>query len=223
MIHINYITGFPNFFDSPLQSSMLEKAYKKSLFSYRVVDLRDYTLDKHKSIDDKPYGGFPGMVLRPEPLFRAIEHIQVLHSDQELIYCSPDGEMFNQEIAESLAKKSCLTFICGHFKGIDQRVIETFKPRLISIGNFVITGGELASLVITDACVRLIDGVLNNPESAKSDSFIDGKIDHAYYTRPRNYRDLNVPETLVSGHHKKINEWKTEQQSVKTRLFKKGK
>lgn len=216
---INIVTGFPGFFDSPLTVSMLGKAVDRGVCRYHRYDLREYTLDRHQQIDDEPYAGKPGMVLKPEPFFRAMDHIQALHEPHPVIYCGPEGERLTQSLARELATEQTLTFLCGHFKGIDHRVIDTYVTRRISIGDFIITGGELATLVVLDATVRLLPGVMNNAESADSDSFEDGMLDCDYYTRPAEYRGQRVPDVLNSGDHARIQEWKRQNKKEKTDRF----
>jgi tRNA (guanine37-N1)-methyltransferase len=219
MMHINYVTGFPDFFSSPLNTSMLKKAQKKSLFSYEIFDLKNYTLNKHMVIDDTPFAGKPGMLLKPEPFFRAMDHILESYGDHPIIFMGPEGKKLDQDIAKSFVNFETITFLCGHFKGIDQRVIDRYVTDRISIGDFIITGGELASLVMTDTVVRLIPGVLNDLGSATSDSFEDGLLDSDYYTRPETYREQSVPKVLLGGNHKEIEKWKLENKLLKTKEF----
>lgn len=217
---INFVTGFPTFFDSPLQSSILKKAADKNCVSYCMYDLKDYTLSKHKTIDDEPFGGKPGMVLKPEPFFRVMTHLFELHGKHRVIYCGPEGETFSQPRAKALAKDETITFLCGHFKGIDHRVIDTFVTDRISIGDYIITGGELAALVVSDAVVRLLPGVLNTLKSAETDSFEDGLLDADHFTRPAEFRGHRVPDELLSGHHKNIEQWTQSNKIEKTKRFK---
>ena len=219
MIRINYVTGFPDFFESPFQSSMLKKAMQRDLFKPEVFDLKNYTVTKHKNIDDEPFAGKPGMLLKPEPFFRAMDEIENRFEKHTIIYCGPEGKQFSQKLAIEFSEQKCITFLCGHFKGIDQRVKDKYITDYISIGDFIVTGGELASLVITDAIVRLIPGVLNDIKSAKTDSFEDGLLDCDYYTRPDSYRNLKVPDALLSGNHAEIEKWKIQQRLNKTKLF----
>jgi tRNA (guanine37-N1)-methyltransferase len=219
LIRINYITGFPDFFESPFRSSMLNKAMKKELFVPEFFDLKNYSVSKHKNIDDEPFAGKPGMLLKPEPFFRAMDEIENRFQKHTVIYCGPEGKPFTQDLASSLSKKECITFLCGHFKGIDQRVKDKYVTEYISVGDFIITGGELASLIITDAIVRLIPGVLNDIKSAKTDSFEDGLLDCDYFTRPDSYRNLSVHDILLSGNHAEIEKWKFQQRLNKTKTF----
>ena len=215
---ISIITAFPDLVRQPVQESILKQAQKKTDITISVYDLRDYAYDKHKIVDDYPYGGGYGMVLKPEPYFEALEDVITQYPEKpKVIYASPQGTVFNQKKAHTLAEEKNLIFICGHYKGIDQRVIDTFVDEEISIGDYIISGGEVASLVIIDAVVRLQPGVLNHIESADTDSFSDGLLDSPYYTRPEEYRDLKVPEVLLSGHHAKIDEWRLEKKTAKTK------
>jgi len=212
------ITPFPDVIDSFMNNSMIKKAIKKQVVTYEILDLFQYTnkLDHH--IDDYPFGGGDGMVMKPEPIFRAFDSIKTKIEDStKVIYPTPDGRKFSQVEAKKFIKNKNLVFICGHYKGVDQRVRDNLITDEYSIGDYVITGGELSSLVIIDSIVRLLPGVLNNIESAKSDSFESDLLDCNYYTRPEIYRGLKVPKVLLSGHHQKIKEWKLEQKEIKTK------
>ena len=216
-MRISIITAFPDLVRQPVQESILKQAQKKTDITISVYDLRDYAHDKHKIVDDYQYGGGFGMVLKPEPYFEALEDVISKYKEKpKVIYASPQGTKFSQKKVCSLAENKDLIFICGHYKGIDQRVIDTFVDEEISIGDYIISGGELASLVIIDAVVRLQPGVLNHIESADTDSFSDGLLDNPHYTRPEIYRDLKVPDVLLSGHHAKIDEWRMEKKLAKT-------
>ncbi|MBI4810148.1 MAG: tRNA (guanosine(37)-N1)-methyltransferase TrmD [Ignavibacteriales bacterium] len=210
-MRIDVITGFPQLLRSPLSASIIRQAKKKKLVSIRIHDLRKYTHDKHKTIDDTPYGGGAGMVLKPEPIFECIETLQEKRNYDEVIYVTADGEKFNQKIANQLSMKTNLIFLCGHYKGIDHRVREKLITKEISIGDYVLTGGELAALVIIDALVRLIPGVLGDSESMLTDSFQGDLLDCPSYTKPAEYRGMKVPEVLLSGDHKSIEKWRYEQ------------
>ena len=212
------ITPFPDVIDSFMNNSMIKKAIKKQVVTYEILDLFEYTnkLDHH--IDDYPFGGGDGMVMKPEPIFRAFDSIKTKIEDStKVIYPTPDGRKFSQNEAKKFIKNKNLVFICGHYKGVDQRVRDNLITDEYSIGDYIITGGELSSLVIIDSIVRLLPGVLNNIESAKSDSFESDLLDCNYYTRPEIYRGLKVPKVLLSGHHQKIKEWKLEQKQIKTK------
>ena len=216
---IFFITPFPETVNSFMENSIIKKAKDKSLINYKVFNLFEYANLPHKNIDDYPFSGGTGMVMKPEPIFRAFDdvksHLKTLKS--RIIYPSPDGKIFNQDEAKKLKKNDSLVFICGHYKGVDQRVRDNLVTDEYSIGDYVITGGELSSLVIADSVIRLIPGVLNNIESAETDSFESNLLDCKYYTRPEIYRDLKVPDILLSGHHKKIEEWKLKLKKEKTK------
>jgi len=207
-IRIDVVTGFPKLLRSPLSESIVRQAKKKKLVTIRVHDLRKYAHDKHRTIDDTPYGGGAGMVLKPEPIFECLEKLLEIRKYEEVIYLSADGETFNQKIANQLSLKKNLLMLCGHYKGIDHRVRDKLITREISIGDYVLTGGELAALVVIDAAARLVPGVLGDEESAYRDSFGDGLLDHPHYTRPADFRGRQVPEVLLSGNHEAIRKWR---------------
>jgi len=216
-MRIDVVTGFPKLLSGPLNESIIRQAKKKKLVRIRVHDLRKYAQDKHRTIDDTPYGGGAGMVLKPEPIFACVESLTAKHSYDEIVYLTADGETFTQKIANELSLKGNLLFLCGHYKGVDERVRESLITRELSIGDYVLTGGELAALVVVDAVVRLIPGVLGDGESMLTDSFQDELLDHPSYTRPPVYRDMHVPEVLLSGDHKSIERWRRERRLEKTR------
>jgi len=213
------ITPFPDVIHSFMQNSMIKKAQEHEIVDYKVLNLFDYADKPHRNIDDYPFGGGTGMVMKPEPIFRAFDEIQNQFSSNlnNVIYPTPDGKVFNQNEANKFKESETLVFICGHYKGIDQRVRDNLVTHEYSIGDYIITGGELSSLVILDSIIRLIPGVLNNIKSAETDSFESGLLDCNYYTRPEVYRDLKVPEILLSGHHQKIEDWKLEEKKNKTK------
>jgi len=221
MMRIDILTGLPKLLESPLQESILRRAQVKKLVKIVVHDLREYTHDKHKTIDDTPYGGGAGMILKPEPVFECVEALVAERTYDEVIVLTADGEMFNQSLANELSLKKNLILIAGHYKGIDERVRESLATREISIGEYVLTGGELASAVLVDAVVRLVPGVINDGESALDDSFQDGLLGAPQYTKPAEYRGMNVPNVLLSGDHKKIAEWRQKQRSARTKQRKK--
>jgi tRNA (guanine37-N1)-methyltransferase len=216
-MRIDIVTGVPRLLESPFEESILKRAQEKGKVEIVVHDLRNFTHDKHKTIDDTPYGGGAGMVLKPEPLFECVEHLKAQRSYDEIILMSADGEKLQQRIANELSLKSNLLIICGHYKGVDDRVRQALVTREISIGDYVLTGGELAAAVLVDAVVRLVPGVLNDAESALSDSFQDGLLGAPEYTRPPEYRGMKVPEVLISGNHKEIEAWRTEQRLQRTK------
>ena len=217
-MRIDLITVLPGLVRSPLDHSILHRAQDKGLVEVRVHDLRDWGLGSYRQIDDLPYGGGGGMVLRPEPLFASIEALQEQLGEpyDEIIYLTPDGETLNQPLANRLSLHENLLLIAGHYKGIDQRVRDTFVTRDVSIGDYVLSGGELPALVLIDAIARLIPGVLGDANSALSDSFQDGLLDAPAYTRPPEFRGLGVPPVLTSGNHEAILAWREEQRLAKT-------
>ncbi|GBD02023.1 tRNA (guanine-N(1)-)-methyltransferase [bacterium HR18] len=221
-MRIDIVTAFPDLVRGPLEYSILRRARMRGLVDIRVHDLRDYTTDRHRQIDDYPYGGGSGMVLKPEPIFRCIEAIQAEAARQgrtidEVIYLTPDGQVFTQELATRLSLCQQLILLAGHYKGVDQRVRDALVTMELSIGDYVLSGGELPALVVVDAIVRLIPGVLGDASSALSDSFQDGLLDAPVYTRPAVYRGMAVPEVLLSGDHQRIAAWREAQRLQKTR------
>lgn len=216
MMRIDIITGVPKLLASPLQESILHRAQEKQLVQIAVHDLRDFTHDKHRTIDDTPFGGGSGMILKPEPIFECIESLQKERTYDEVVFLSPEGEVFNQRIANELSLKQNIILLCGHYKGVDDRVRQSLVTREISIGDYVLTGGELAAAVVADAIVRLVPGVLNASESALSDSFQDGLLGYPEFTRPAEFRGMKVPEPLLSGNHKEIDRWRADQRLKRT-------
>jgi len=216
MMRIDIVTGVPKLLSSPLQESILRRAQEKNLVEIVVHDLREYAHDKHKTIDDSPYGGGSGMILRVEPIFECIETLKKERTYDEVIFLSPEGETFTQKAANGLSLKGNLLLLSGHYKGVDERVRQSLITREISIGDYVLTGGELAAAVVVDAIVRLVPGVLNASESALSDSFQDGLLGYPEYTRPAEFRGMKVPEELLSGDHKEIERWRSEQRLRRT-------
>ncbi len=212
-MQIDVLTLFPEMFDSPLSHSIVKRAIERKKLSLELIDFREFSQDKHKQVDDYPFGGAPGMVLKPEPIFEAVDFLKEKRKELlekcefPLIYLTPQGETYTQQIAEELSKKKYLAFLCGHYKDVDYRVREHLVTREISIGNYVLSGGELPAMIIIDSLARLQEGVLTNIESAYSDSFQGNTLDGPYYTRPREYRGYKVPDVLLSGNHKMIEEW----------------
>lgn len=220
-MRIDILTAVPDVFSGPLNSSIIKRAQDKEKASIFIHNVRDYAFNKHKQIDDKPFGGGAGMVLKPEPFFECIEKLQCERKYDHVIFTTPKGMIFNQKIANKFSLGNNLMFIAGHYKDIDDRVREKFATDEISIGNFVLTGGELPSLVIIDAVIRVIPGVLNDSESALNDSFQDGeKIEAPSYTRPAEYKGMKVPDVLLSGNEKQIKDWKEEQSKILTERWK---
>jgi len=221
MMRIDIITAVPDLLVSPLNTSMISRAQAKGKIVIHVHNLRDYAHNKHKQIDDKPFGGGPGMILKPEPFFECIEKLQSERKYEHIIFTTPKGKIFEQKEANRFSLAENIIIIAGHYKEIDDRVREYFATDEISIGNFVLTGGELPALIIVDAVVRLIPGVLNDSEAALQDSFQDGEIvETQYYTRPAEYRGMKVPDVLLSGNEKQINKWKEEQSKKLTEKWK---
>lgn len=216
-MRIDIITVVPALLESPFNHSILKRAQEKGLLTVQVHSLRDYTPYRHAQVDDYAFGGGAGMVLMPEPLARAIESLQAERPYDEVIYLSPDGERFDQQKANSLSLKKNLLLVCGHYKGIDERIRDHFITREISIGDYVLSGGELAAAVLVDTLGRLIPGVLNDETSALTDSFQDGFLAPPLYTRPAQFRDWSVPQELLSGDPKIVEEWRFNQSLKRTR------
>ncbi|MBI9070426.1 MAG: tRNA (guanosine(37)-N1)-methyltransferase TrmD [Melioribacteraceae bacterium] len=221
MMRIDIISAVPDLLLSPLQTSIIKRAQDKKKVVIHIHNLRDYAHDKHKQIDDKPFGGGAGMLLKPEPFFECIEKLKKEREYQHVIVTCPKGEKYSQRIANKFSLAENIMVITGHYKGIDDRVREYFSTDEISIGDFILSGGELPALMIVDSIVRLLPGVLGDAESALDDSFMDGEIVEApFYTRPADYRGMKVPEVLLSGHAKKIKDWKIEQSKRLTEKWK---
>jgi len=216
---IYIVTAFPGMITACLAESMFRKAVENGGVEFEVWNLRDFTRDKHKQIDDKPYGGGAGMVLKPEPFFRAYDKIVKLTGRKRprVIFPTPQGKLFSHQLAVNFAQESDLTFFCGHYKGVDERVIANLVTDEISIGDYVLTGGELPALIIIDAIIRHIPNVLHSYESAETDSFADNLLEGPIYTHPQVYRRKSVPEVLTSGNHTKISAWRQEQRELRTR------
>lgn len=215
-MRFDIITVLPQLLESPFAHSILQRAQQKGKAEIHVHNLRDYATNKQKSVDDYPYGGGSGMVLSIEPFAACIEKLQSERKYDAVIFMTPDGETFNQSIANTLSLKENIMILCGHYKGIDQRIRDLFVTQEISIGDFVLSGGELPAAVVVDAVVRLIPGVLNDETSALSDSFMAGLLDAPVYTRPADWRGNKIPEILLSGHEAKISEWRHEEALKRT-------
>lgn len=216
-MRIDIITVMPEMLDGPLNCSILKRAQDKGLATLAVHNLRDYTLNKHRKVDDYPFGGEAGMVMQIEPVDRCISALKAERDYDDVIFTSPDGELLSQPMANTLSLAENLIILCGHYKGIDYRIREHLITREISIGDYVLTGGELPAAVIADAVVRLIPGVIGDEQSALSDSFQDNLLAPPVYTRPAEYKGWAVPEILLSGHQARIDEWKHEQALERTR------
>lgn len=216
MLQFDILTLFPGYFDGPFQESILLRAKDKGLININLINIRDFTTDIHHVTDDYPYGGGGGMVMKPEPIARAIEALRKTPPNPHVIYLTPQGAILDQKRAMSLAERERMILLCGHYEGIDERIRELYVDEEISIGNYVLTGGEPAAVVVVDAVSRMIPGVLGNESSFKNDSFYTGLLDFPQYTRPEMFEGKRVPEVLLSGHHKKIEEWRRRQALEKT-------
>ncbi|WMM31606.1 tRNA (guanosine(37)-N1)-methyltransferase TrmD [Shouchella clausii] len=213
---IDVLTLFPDMFTGVFGSSILKQASDKGIVSFQTVDFREYAANKHRKVDDYPYGGGAGMVLSPQPIFDAVSALTENEKKKpRIIMLCPQGEQHSQQKAAELAKEEHLIFLCGHYEGFDERVRHLVTDEL-SIGDYVLTGGELAAMVIADSVVRLLPGVLGNDESAVTDSYSTGLLEHPHYTRPADFRGMKVPDVLLSGHHAKIEEWRMEQSLRRT-------
>lgn len=210
-LNFEVLTLFPGILAGPLNESILKRAAEKGLLNVTVRNVRDYTEDKHRTADDSPYGGGAGMVLKPEPIFKAFGEMKAEHPEEQFltILLSPQGRLFTHERAERLSEeKRRVVLLCGHYEAIDERVVDALVDEELSIGDYVLTGGELAALVVIDAAARLLPGVLGDEESAYRDSFGDGLLDHPHYTRPAEFRGRKVPDALLSGNHAEIEKWR---------------
>ena len=217
---MNYyvMTLFPEMIDSCMNTSILGRAVEAGHIKLEVRNIRDYTLDKHKKVDDYPYGGGAGMVMEAEPVYRCFESIcSELGERPRVVYLTPQGQVFRQEMAREYSAEKSILFLCGHYEGIDERVLEEIVTDYVSIGDYVLTGGELPALVMMDAIARMVPGVLNNDVSAQTDSFSDGLLEYPQYTRPVEFMGRSVPDVLLSGHHEKISNWRQEQSEIRTR------
>jgi len=213
---VNILTLFPELLETSFTQSILKRARTKGLFEPRIINIRDFSRDKHRTVDDKPYGGGSGMVMKIEPIARALSAVRRRGGTGKVYLLAPTGRQFNQCVAQALSREERFTLICGRYEGVDQRVEEKLCDGIISIGDYVLTGGEPAAVVIVDAVIRLIPGVLGAEDSAVLDSFSDGLLDYPHYTRPPTYRTWRVPEILFSGDHKRLAGWRREQQLLRT-------
>lgn len=219
MLRFDILTLFPEMFESPFNASLLKKARERNLIDIHITDIRDFALDKHRTADDYPYGGGSGMVMKVEPIAGALESLGPLEG-APVCLLTPQGEVFNQKMARELAAESRIVLVCGHYEGVDERVRDHLVQREISIGDFVLTGGELPAMVIVDAVSRLVNGVLGNEQSAQGDSFAEeqGLLEYPQYTRPAEFRGWTVPEVLLSGHHAEIEAWRRKEALKRTCL-----
>ena len=219
MMRIDILSGVPELLESPLSHSIIQRAIDKGLVEIHIHNIRDYTLDKHKKIDDKAFGFSAGMVMQIEPIDRIITKLKSERNYDEVIYTSPDGERFDQKMANRYSLSENLIILCGHYKGIDHRIREHLITKEITIGDFVLTGGELPAAIMTDAIVRLIPGAIGDEQSALSDSFQDNLLAPPVYTRPADYNGWKVPDILLSGHQAKVDEWNHQQSVERTKLL----
>lgn len=216
MIRFDILSIFPEMFESPFSSSVIKKACDRKIIEINVHNIRHYATDRHRMTDDYPYGGGGGMVMKVEPIARAIDDIAFSGQRRHVILMTPQGEPFNQDIAEDLARHDHLIILCGHYEGVDERVREHLVDRELSVGDYVLTGGELPAMILVDAVARLIPRVLGNDESARNDTFTMGLLEHPHYTRPQEYRGWTVPDLILSGDHKKIDRWRRKQSLERT-------
>ena len=220
MMQIFVITPFPAIPEAVIGESILRRAGEKEIVDYHMIDLREFTEGKHRQIDDYPFGGGTGMVMLAEPILKAMDRVRELYNGDKglrVVFPSPQAKILSQETSRDLSEADGIAFICGHYKGIDERVRETVVTDEISIGDYVVTGGELPTMVILDSVVRLIPGVLGDEESANTDSFTHDLLDHPHYTRPEEVKGLKVPEVLMSGHHANVDAWRQEQRELRTK------
>ena len=218
-MNFTVLTIFPEVIDSYVNCGILKRSIGHGLFSVNAVNIRDYTLDKHGKVDDYPFGGGAGMLLQAEPIYRAYEAVvaKMQNRNPRVVYLTPQGKQLSQDMAKEFAKEEELILLCGHYEGIDERVLEEIVTDEVTIGDYVLTGGELPALVLMDAIVRFIPGVLHNAASAQDESLSDGLLEYPQYTRPEVWRGKAAPEILLSGHHAKVNEWRKEQALIRTR------
>ncbi|VFC52068.1 transfer RNA (guanine-N(1)-)-methyltransferase (M1G-methyltransferase) (tRNA [GM37] methyltransferase) [Clostridioides difficile] len=207
------MTLFPEIFNSYMDESIMKRAVEKGIIEVHIYNIRDFSNNKHKKVDDYPFGGGAGMVMTPQPIYDTYKHIITTHNinNPSVIYLTPKGKVYNQSIAKQMSLKEDIILLCGHYEGIDERIIDLIVTDEISIGDYVLTGGELPALIMIDSISRLIPGVLNQEESFEEESFKDNLLEYPHYTRPRDFEGLKVPEVLLSGNHKKIDEWRREE------------
>lgn len=217
MLHIHFISIFPDLIRSALSYSIPYRAEQSGLVQYDMIDPRTFTEDKHQKVDDSPFGGGPGMLIKAEPIAKSIESLS-LPEGSEIIFTDPTGERFNQNVAWELSSSNHLVFVCGRYEGIDERVQEQFATRIYSIGDYILSGGEFAALVMADAVVRLIPGALGKAGSLHQDSFVEGLLSFPQYTRPKSWRGYDVPEVLISGNHQEVANWRKQQALLRTKM-----
>jgi len=212
------LTLFPEMFDAPLAASILGKARQRGLIQVQLHNIRDYALDKHHVTDDRPFGGGEGMVMKPEPIARALEALEFEPGRSKVVLLTPQGKLFTQEMARSFAGKERLVLVCGRYEGVDERIAEHFVDEQISIGDYILTGGELAAMVVIDAVTRLVPGVLGNEQSAQVESFAEPVLEYPQYTRPQDFMGYKVPAVLLSGNHEQIRRWRRGQSLLRTKM-----
>ncbi|EGT2203911.1 tRNA (guanosine(37)-N1)-methyltransferase TrmD [Clostridioides difficile] len=212
-MRFHIMTLFPEIFNSYMDESIMKRAVEKGIIEVHIYNIRDFSNNKHKKVDDYPFGGGAGMVMTPQPIYDTYKHIITTHNinNPSVIYLTPKGKVYNQSIAKQMSLKEDIILLCGHYEGIDERIIDLIVTDEISIGDYVLTGGELPALIMIDSISRLIPGVLNQEESFEEESFKDNLLEYPHYTRPRDFEGLKVPEVLLSGNHKKIDEWRREE------------
>ncbi len=221
-MRLHIFTLFPEMFQGPFSASIIKRAQEKGVVSIDLVNIRDFATDRHKTVDDYPFGGGPGMVMKPEPIFAAVERTLASlrenskHLRQKTVLLTPQGKRLDQKVAQDMASLTDLLLICGHYEGVDERVRKHLVEEEISIGDYVLSGGELASMVVADAVIRLIPGVLGDQASAQDDSYADGLLQFPQYTRPQEFRGWQVPEVLMSGHHAEVARWRRQQSLLRT-------
>ena len=215
-MRFDIVTIFPEIFRGVFEFGIIRRAVEAGLIEINLHDLRDYTFDRHRQVDDRPFGGGAGMVMKPEPMFRAIEAVTHAASDRTVVMLSPQGRLLTQPVVEELAGRKQVVLICGRYEGVDERVVEQVADDEISIGDYVLSGGEIPAMVVVDAVTRLIPGALGCNESAERESFADGLLDYPHYTRPAEYRGLKVPDVLIGGHHGEIEKWRRRKAMEKT-------
>jgi tRNA (guanine37-N1)-methyltransferase len=216
MLRAQIFTLYPEFFPGPLSKGLYGKAMSKKLWDLKVVNIRDYATDKHKTVDDTPYGGGSGMLMKPDVLAKSIDENVV--KNERIFYLSPKGKLFNQNFAKDLSKEQSISLICGHFEGVDERILSTRKIEEISLGDFVLSGGETAAYVVLDSILRLLPGVLGNDQSTNDESFENGLLEYPQYTKPPIWEEKSVPDVLLSGDHAKIKDWRLSQSEAITRV-----